>query len=261
MERRGSSCSRHPARHVLIDLTGNNHPAAICGPMLMSPRLTRGEYWLLSQAVFRRAYLPLLALPEGPPWHVSTIQQALNTEGHGMDIAELAQSLRRMAQHNWISMGRLIDNDWVPVGCDLADINAALVHQHGSWRNAVFYGLTSRGGHVWELFARPRWDWYLDDHEEGPGDDSSAPANDGAKSRYVIATDRARLDRYMWSMHHEVDVVAGSEILSEVPVWQLAYWKAPQTGIRCSFRFRKPESKPGPPCSTEDHRRRWCDWL
>lgn len=72
----------------------------------MSVRLTRGEYWLLTQAVRFKLPLSLIALPEGPPWDVNTIDMALNCQGHGMGFDELAQTLHELAERGWIALQR-----------------------------------------------------------------------------------------------------------------------------------------------------------
>jgi hypothetical protein len=214
----------------------------------MNPRLTRGEYWLLAQAVHCSFPLRVLTLPEGPPWTGGTIQENLNVEGHGMDTATLARCLMRMSRRGWIRLDRGIRESDGALPCDVASIRAA-VSERGRFCEGAYYRLTVEGGLVWELFARPNWSAYIEDTESGDG------------VREVIVANRKSLGRYMCAVRNEGLVDEGSESIDEISDWNMAYWKQPVSGIRWRFRFQESRERLHRMTSSGALRNLWCRWF
>lgn len=112
-------------------------------------RLTCGEYWLLVQAVEYKLPLPLLALSEGPPWNVATIDQSLNREGHGMTFDELAQSLHDLARIGWIEIAHR-QQPGGSLDVDLPMIRTELSRRGNRFENDAFWIRSRR----WQLSRR-----------------------------------------------------------------------------------------------------------
>ena len=227
----------------------------------MSVRLSRGEYWLLLQSVTMQLPLPLLMLPEGPPWDRATIDQTLNCDGHGMSPDELAQVLCDFATRGWIKITRFAD-DSQPLGCDLAMINAEL-RRRGPHEKNAYYGLTGEGGAAWERFARPHWHRYIEhetDYDVTIEGDEYADTARRLEASYVVAESRKELDRYLFAVRCENDIEPDSEQFDIVPAWQPIYWKPPREGHRCRLRYREKKHLHGIAHMTSFYRRAWCKW-
>lgn len=232
----------------------------------MSLRLTRGEYWLLTQAVRFELPFSLIALPEGPPWDVDTIDMALNCQGHGMGFDELAQTLHELAERGWIALRRCYEEAEALPG-DLATIRAELSKPRTHF-GGTYYGLTAAGGHAWEQFARPQWHWFVeheyDDVYEIDASGMLGHPEDPEQWRlmYVTTADPSILDEYMSAVRADYEIAAGSEQFDALDDWQPVYWKSSTDAVRCRFRCREM------PRGDDQHRPRsieafpaWCYWL
>ncbi|QWF18661.1 hypothetical protein [Lysobacter capsici] len=236
----------------------------------MSLRLTRGEYWLLRRSVEHQFALPTLALPEGPPWDRTTIQLFFNCEGHGMPFDELARTLCALVARGWIAIERYDDQ---PVPGDLASIRAELLGHNGfELEQMAYYGLTALGGEMWERFARPEWDRYIEHENKYPESledlDIAAHAEDVNDWRcaYVITMQQRTLNGYMQAVRFEYEVAADSERFDEVEDWQPVYWKPEMRALRCRFSYRKKPFCPVMGDWPDNHRdinyyrNAWCEW-
>ena len=219
----------------------------------MSARLTRGEYWLLAKAATYRLPLPLLALPEGPPWDRATIDQAMNCEGHGMAIDELARTLHGLARRGWIEIKPTHASR--PQVYEFEGLIIEL-KKGGSFSDHAYYGLTLEGGEVWETFARPRWHLYYDASCESIGDQISPEIWQGE----VTTINRRTLDTYMQARRQEVDIVEDTEEIGEVTEWSMVYWKQPCRAWCCRFVLRERKHCQSDWRTTENMRHLWCEW-
>lgn len=221
----------------------------------MSPRLTRGEYWLLAKAVEHNLPLWILKLPEGPPWNNNTIDEVMNCCGHGMGRPELERTLKRLVDQGWARLSRVFGNADECIPADRATFQFAFASKV-ELRQTVHVLLTPQGGAAWEQFARPSWaDYISDEHDFG---------EDKVHQRCVVATDQARLKRYLQAVREEDEVEPGSEVYAETADWQPIYWKPPFAGVECRFRYRDREQ----PITThythqasQRLRKHWCEWL
>lgn len=224
----------------------------------MTLRLSRGEYWLLTNAVEYGLPLRMLTLPEWPQSdpHDATIDVVLNKRGHGLAVNELAETLHQMLERDWIVLSRDVRRRSL-VHPDREEMRHIL-DERGPFHEGVFYCLTPAGGESWESFARPEWDRYVSCDGESDEDPTITE---------VVASSEKSLKRYMASVEHETPIEAGSRIYDELRPWQATYWKTLPTGFRCRYRYQRVE--PTPPGtlpspyfpSTEWLRSRWCPWL
>lgn len=224
----------------------------------MTPRLSRGEYWLLTNAVEYGLPLRMLTLPEWPQDdpRAATIDVVLNKRGHGLDPDELAETLHDMLEHGWITLSRHVLQR-ASLHPDRVKMRRIL-DEKGRFHEGVFYHLTPEGRAAWESFARPEWDRYFT-HDGESHEDSSISE--------VIASSERVLNRYMASLERETPVDTESRIYDELRPWQATYRKTLPAGFRC--RYRPQRAEPALPStfpsayfpSTEWLGSRWCPWL
>jgi hypothetical protein len=230
----------------------------------MSVRLTRGEYWLLTQAVRYKLPLSILSLPEGPPWDVNTIDMALNCQGHGMGFDQLVRTLHKLFERNWITLQPGHDKP-EPRVWEAATIRAEL-SKHQAHHCSAYYGLTAEGGQAWEQFARPQWQQFIE-HEYGDEIDASGMLGRDEdpqhwRSMHVITAQPGQLGQYMRAVRAEYEIAADSEQLDALGDWRPVYWKSPTHAVRCRFRCREK------PLGDDEYWLRptetfpvWCRWL
>jgi hypothetical protein len=218
-------------------------------------RLNRGEYWLLAQAATLMLPLYIVALPDDPSPGM-TLQDALNCQGHGMSHDELARTLLRMARRGWIRffMHSFADLREAPFPSGLRPIADEFARTSPK-PHCGFYALTAAGGSVWERFAWPRWDRYVDDLTEDYADD-------GTCTRRITIGNRRLLNDYLEAVRREVDVVTGSETIRAVAEWCPAYWKPPMPAFECRLRMREWTTRSNDRWrSTGVYAKGWCEWL
>ena len=219
-------------------------------------RLTRAEYWLLLKAATMRLPLWVIAAPEGPPWGVGTIEESLNCLGHGLSHGALACTVQRLARRKWIRLYRSsrCGEHREPLQADRHVIAAEFDRQRCE-DGIGTYELTPLGGEVFEAFARPEWDRYIEDF-------FLLSAVDGESAeRQIIAADRRRLNRYLDAVRHEYEVDPGSESIHERTDWQPIYWKAPRAGVECRLRYRdRQPTHESSIRSAGSLLRSWCEW-
>lgn len=220
----------------------------------MNPRLSRGEYWLLSTVVELAYPLPVLGLPDetDDPRSV-TIGHALNRQGHRLSMTALTRTLDRLHRRGWIRF-RLFDHTVLdPTTVEIA----AAVQKRGLYWEGMYYELTHEGGAIWEAFTRPLWHRYIDDidvDEEGDAEDAA-----GEKAIVVCGSRRAMND-YRDAIGLEKLIVAGSETVDEIAPWNATYWKTLPVGIRWSFRYRPLAFQRGAYASNGVRRRWIAEW-
>lgn len=218
----------------------------------MSVRLTRGEYWLLTRSVDFQIPLPVLTLPEGPPWESPTIQTALNCAGHGMSLDELVHTLHQLVARGWVALHR---GQGQPLRGDLTTLRAELT-KRWSKDSAAYYGLTAAGGDAWQQFARPDWSLYLE-----YGDlDSPAESQGEWTSAYVIAARREVIDRYLLAIHEDCGIAPDSTRFDLIEAWTPIYWKPALAAVRCRFDYRARRDRFGHKIINNPSLDTWCEW-
>jgi hypothetical protein len=219
----------------------------------MTLRLSRGEFWLLANAVEHGLPLPLLTMPEWVPGGTNNaIDVVLNRQGHGLGFESLLETLAQMARNDWIRFGRTFRDD--PISCpDTKEIDVFL-RERVRFDQAVFYWLTAAGGAAWEAFARPEWRRYIE-HNHDYADDAASCA----RMTTIETSNWKQLDKYLRALAGEQVIEAGSIVLSELRPWQATYWKTLPFGLRCTFRSNETRSRDyltGP----QRMREAWCEW-
>ena len=119
-------------------------------------RLSRAEWWILSFVDDAREPLWLLAAEPGVPCG--------NRPHLGLGSSAASQVVLRMVRKGWIDVS--IDNRIITKSSITASNVKRMVLQvrrddegEESWRSRLaYYGLTAKGGEIWEAFCMARWD-------------------------------------------------------------------------------------------------------
>ena len=225
----------------------------------MAPRLTRGEFWLLTKVSEHGLPLGLVGMREGPPWTSATLQEALNCEGHGLDTPALAHTLYRLLRRRWIEFRGppFCPPQKNTIVLDAKGIERELTAR-GRFSDGPGYSMTPLGGHVWESFARPDWARYIEDFAIDHVEDKRAECEDDWACREVTTADRLTLERYMDSVRNECVIRADSESVEMRHDWEYCYWRPPRSAYVWRFLAKdRRERRPSPPYVLRD---RWCEW-
>lgn len=189
----------------------------------MELRLTRGEYWLLETVVSAGCPLCFVAVecypkPEG-------MESMFNKPGHGLNRSQVVDTLDRLFKEGLIEARQ---NDRLRA-LTKEEIAAELIEipPPRDRRTLTSYWLTAKGGAVWEEFAAPSWDCFLDtrlDHETKTGVVTCMTS--WLARKYL---------RYMNVAFFEVE--PESVDVKVVASWEATYWKTLPTGYQTSFRY------------------------
>ena len=205
---------------------------------VLNPRLTRGEYWLLDVAVELRTQIRSLVHPQ--------IEEFFNRQGHGLDRQELIGVLTRLFDNDLIEATHL-DED-ATSSMSGAQIEAAM-EEEDRW-HATCYGLTATGGQLWEAFAAPSWNRYLDE---------SSRYSEHDEDTMQICLTSANPD-LIHSRISSLPVAAQATAITEtLTPWRTTYWKTLPIGYCVSLTVDSAW------CEDYDSRRswqrpRWYDW-
>lgn len=199
----------------------------------MNPRLTRGEFWLLNAVV--EYCVPISWLKRGSPggkWNLLS--------DHDLEREALVQTLVRMAEHGWITGHRSLSpvpgqkyEDARPLPMSREHIERALDEpdrygERGWWR--AYLELTPAGGAVWEAFASPRWERYLDECAELP------EGYDEETHRSICGVSRQRIERFMRLREKHGEFIHwGSCQWDILSPWQATHWKTLPVGYRVTY--------------------------
>jgi hypothetical protein len=201
--------------------------------------LNRGEYWLLEAVVGWRIRLGGL---DEESWYCP----AHNREPHGMPLKVLVTTFNEM-----LSRGYFVFSDK-----NDSPITSPNVEKLIKDRNpVVWYGLTPKGGALWESFARPYWDLFIDQEWSQPNE------KDGRSTAVLAGMGEKRLDCYV---HFIKEWLASKgfppvEVLTrrQVKPWQATYWKQFECGHEVTIRSHPIEDKPNAFSEVSDSLTRW----
>jgi hypothetical protein len=195
----------------------------------MTLRLSRGEYWLL-EAVLEH-YLPVyvLGLPEGPPWTGNTIEMSLNKRGHGLDRSALIRTLLRLQRLGWIELQlrNLTHGDLTTLVMNEVEL-AFEMYVGPKNESDIYYRLTSKGGAIWEAFARPDWTFFLQESVDWDDDGN-------IKEWTIRGNSEKHVLSYFSTLRESYDVTDGSVRHKTLIKWQGTYWKNFPSGFELAF--------------------------
>ncbi|MFH5806450.1 hypothetical protein [Alienimonas sp. DA493] len=203
-----------------------------------APRLTRGEYWILNSLV--EAKVPL-AFYRGSDQDFFDL---FNRPSHGLTKDELVLTLLGLFNAGWI-VGRAehepfeyeSDRDrpppsypFTPTGEAIRRVlNVAPVDLNPGARSpdpCVHIGLTAEGGGVWEAFAAPRWERFL--QQIGAWGDTTLR---------VVRKEHGQQYARCWAEVDQYDPDA--LVWKPVAPFRATYWKTLPIGFETRFRANR----------------------
>jgi hypothetical protein len=184
------------------------------------------EYWFLDAAI--RLKIPFHWLS------VSNVDELLNRPHHHLSLSDLVVVLERMFERGDLFLeyrNRHEPGDPMQVP-SRREIEAALSMTHDQWINIseqVFYGVTARGGALWEALSHPRWEYF---YEERYGIDPyvgemTAPTRDLIEERLALVP----YDPFIKV------IVPESVQWSVLQPWEATYWKQLPIGYHMEFTY------------------------
>ena len=196
----------------------------------MQTRLTRGEYWLLETAV--DALIPISFLCAENYSKPDGIVAQFNKPGHGLKRNDLVATLTSLFSNGLLEPFREDE----PCAMSDKEIRSALDEEWlaGNAPN-LLYGLTERGGTVWEEFAAPQWDRCIVDARDYE-----------TRTGTITCMDLRRLTRYVTHLHlMGIDVQKETLTIEPRGAWSPTYWKDLPNGHEARFHWL---SGPHPTC-------------
>ena len=177
---------------------------------LPSPRLTRGEYWLLE--IMAEHMIPAGYLAR------DDLDKLLNKQPHGLSQDELLATIFELSQQGLVSF--IARHDQTERQFSKPDqIRDALAEESRRGQSKTFLCLTSEGALVWEAFAAPEWDKFV---YEGYIFDEPT----GRVIVELICACRRRLQSHLGSSYPSLSPIDRSRVWwSIVEPWQATYWK------------------------------------
>lgn len=191
------------------------------------PRLTRGEYWILEAVVTFQFSLSLLVNEE--------IEMHLNKESHGLDRKPLVEILERLFAAGLIEAHKESDLDnTYSLNSDQIDIALNVNSKIENYNNGVYYGLTAKGGRVWEIFAKPDWNNFIDESSTTSDDYDET----GIWESEIICAVREKVEDYFNTPDTEEEIILETVIWDEIKPWQATYWKQLPIGYRVHYKYK-----------------------
>lgn len=152
----------------------------------------------------------------------------LNKQLHGLSQDELLATILELSRQGLVSYTTRQD----PTERQFSSIDQlrdAVAEESRRGRGKTFLRLTSEGGRVWEAFAAPEWDEFID---EGSLYDESL----GREVTELICTTRERLEWYLKCGHPSLSQIDPSLIWRDVlEPWEATYWKTLPKAHRVRF--------------------------
>lgn len=162
-----------------------------------------------------------------------------NKKFYPYSISELAEAYERLSAEGWI-IGYGVQRNPKDLTLTREQIRFELMRDDikqdtPSNSPEIFYRLTSSGGQVWEAFAHPRWDQYIDGYFEACEGDHPALLEATCLSREYLQAE------FELSAADGIESIPESIIWSEVKPWDVFYWKTLSLGYRVQYQIKRPK--------------------
>lgn len=188
-------------------------------------RLTRGEYWILESAVEARPWFAWLGRPD--------IAECFNKPGHGMNFSQVVETICGLVKEKFICAYSREAGEFFPDERQVVQLLQK--HEEKMPGSPWHYALTPAGGAVWEEFAAPDWDFYID---QLYGTDDHVDTIELACAR------RDWLEAFVGKLTEAGYGVSRDTLTWEtLTPWQATYWKQLPCGYRASG-IHRPANRP-----------------
>jgi hypothetical protein len=189
-------------------------------------RLSRAEYWILESAVEHAVPMCWLAS--------KNLGALLNKRtGHGLERPALVDTVEYLIGRGWIGVDRWSGESFEGThtgALERAEIETALDELRLE-NPLTQYGLTAEGGRIWESFAQPNWDAYLEVF--------SNYRPNGRRERGVATSATLwRVEKFLKNAHYMGHFFDPERVrLRVLRPWQATYWKILPEGHRAVYRY------------------------
>jgi hypothetical protein len=208
----------------------------------MGTRLSHAEYWILD-----------LVHEYGEAVHfLGNGHYGNNKRYFEYGVEELREAVGRLAQEGWIvgyfsGLGAVKDIMLTPELIERELLRRDI--DYGSWTPEkpepdpplVYYKMTVAGGGVWEEFAYPQWERFI----EGIGYLEAEPPEFPRGRGEAACASKKWLEDYLKGAHVEGVVIDFATLTwSEERPWRATYWKTLEVGYRARFEARLERAVP-----------------
>lgn len=197
----------------------------------MSRRFSKSKYWLLDAAVEWEHPIARLMPPEDYNYTIRNyFGVAFNRDPHGLNYSQLLKTLINLFAEGYIHAQYF--KGWEPVGETFVPSDRQIEHalHREEKRKKLLYGLTKRGGEVWEALSNPNWDLFAR-REEGP-----YPETGPYQTVEIASANREFLEAH-WNRHLQdfQRAISGSEQWQVFRPWKATYWKELEVGYQLRY--------------------------
>ena len=196
----------------------------------LQPRLTRAEYWLLETAVV--SGIPFCFLPYEHYSGRMTLDAMFNKTGHGLRQAELLETLVGLVNDGLIVASADGERIWAPQRDEIAQALVTWI-EYSKYRDRVCYRLTAKGAAVWEAFAAPDWELFLDESRW----------SDAGEMHTVHAVSKPRLQSYLEdraALLSRTGIEISNLQIEELTPFEATYWKTLPQGFKATYHLPEP---------------------
>ena len=212
---------------------------------LPSPRLTRGEYWLLE--IMAEHMIPAGYLTR------DDLVMVLNKPLPGLSQDELLATILELSRQGLVSYTTRHDATERQFS-STDQIRDAVSEESRRGRGKTILCLTTAGARVWEAFAAPRWDEFI---SELWGFDESLNQD----VTELICTNPGLLQRYLKSAYPSLSQIDPSQVWWDIlKPWEVTYWKILPKAHRVRFVDPDDGMEESPPPSPYILPPRWHRW-
>lgn len=159
-----------------------------------------------------------------------------NRPGHGLNERELMETFVDLSSNDLVSCdlyrgSAFGDPKPEPEKCmlDLETLKSLLDPENHDL--SIYYGLTKKGGALWESITSPDWTLYISASATTFDDESDT---DMWKCR-AEGSDRALIERFISESSIAIPLDPGASVWTELSPWQATYWKTLPHGYRVDY--------------------------
>jgi hypothetical protein len=182
--------------------------------------MTSSEYWLLDSVVEQRHPLSLLAM--------ENVDAILDRPSHGMERGALIEQLAQLFGAGVLIATNETRGEFAPMPDEIAAVFEGALDAD--------YGLTAKGGQLWEEVSSPDWNRFVDGVF---GESNEAGEFEGTNHERVgefVCADLENLLRFIESLPFKgIAPHPPSLKWDELRPWQALYWKQLPSGHRARF--------------------------
>ena len=206
------------------------------------PRLTRGEYWLIESCVYSWSSLHSIFSED--------YIRIYNKRNHCQTNVKLIETLSRLVNGGILFL-RCANK--IATHTEPKIIEEIIKKQPHNKESTYYYGLTVEGGTLWENFAMPNWDFFIDDVGRFLENNMYQCSISGKCEKNVKAA-------YNYLEKHDYIIDKESVYWELLTPYQANYWKEFKKGYRVTFQCTERKKTYIQPHPQDSYDRLWYAW-